>query len=348
MTFTETNLSSNKAFPRMLNTNYLKAALGEVICPPPVWVMRQAGRYLPEFREVREKYDFFKVCQTPELACQITLQPIDRYDGLLDAAIIFSDILVIPQAMGMEVQMLPSKGPHFPCPLISPEDLNKLRMPVVKDVLSYVFEAITLTRHRLNGRVPLIGFSGAPWTLMAYMIEGGGSKTFSKAKAWLYRYPSESKQLLAKLSSVIADYIVEQVLAGAQAIQLFDSWAGELSPKLYKEFGIPFLEEIVTVFRKKLIDAQITERIPLTLFCKGAHSSLKDLSDLDIDVLGLDYTMEAIEASKNITKRICLQGNLDPCALFAETETLKELTNENLKEFDSVGLPHIVNLGHGM
>ncbi|KAF4528854.1 hypothetical protein B566_EDAN017200 [Ephemera danica] len=205
------------SFPPLKNDRLLRAARGEQVDKIPVWVMRQAGRYLPEFRELRSKHDFFTICQTPTLAAEITLQPIDRFD--LDAAIIFSDILVIPQALGMTVEMKAGIGPVLPEPLVGPDDLGKLTSPVdVQKQLGYVFEAITLTRHKLDGRVPLIGFAGAPWTLMGYMIEGGGSKTMSKAKSWLYRYPEASKQLLNLLTDVIVDYLVGQVAAGAQTI----------------------------------------------------------------------------------------------------------------------------------
>ena len=206
-------------FPPMKNDLILRAAFGERVERIPVWIMRQAGRYLPEFREARAEHDFFRVVQTPELACKVTLQPIDRFP--LDAAIIFSDILVVPQALGMEVLMVPGKGPTFPQPLMVPADLDKLNQDVdVNQALVYVMQAITLTRQRLDGRVPLIGFSGAPWTLLSYMIEGGGSNTQSRAKKWLYVYPEASKKLLQMLTRVICDYLVAQVEAGAQMLQV--------------------------------------------------------------------------------------------------------------------------------
>ena len=220
-------------FPPLQNDRLLKAARGEPVDRVPVWIMRQAGRYLPEFREVRVENEFFKVCQTPELACEITLQPIRRFP--LDAAIIFSDILVIPQALGMIVQMKPGVGPVFDKPLVNPEDIDTLVRPDVKVALKYVYDAITLTRHKLEGKVPLIGFTGAPWTLMAYMIEGGGSKTQSKAKKWLYQFPEASRRLLSVLTEVCVDYLVEQVRAGAQMLQVFESnaeYLGEEEPTL--------------------------------------------------------------------------------------------------------------------
>jgi uroporphyrinogen decarboxylase len=208
-------------FPIMQNDLILRAAFGEPVERVPVWIMRQAGRYLPEFREARAEHEFFKVVQTPELSCNVTLQPIDRYAGLLDAAIIFCDILVVPQALGMNVQMVPGKGPTFPQPLAGPADLDRLNQQVdVPKALGYVMDAITLTRHRLNGRVPLIGFSGAPWTLLSYMVEGGGSATQSRAKKWLYVYPDASAEVLRILTRVICDYLVAQVQAGAQMLQV--------------------------------------------------------------------------------------------------------------------------------
>ena len=207
-------------FPKLQNDLIFRVLRGEPVEKTPVWIMRQAGRYLPEFRKVREEFDFFTVCRTPELACQVTLQPIDRYAGLLDASIIFCDILVIPQAMGLEVLMVPGKGPHFPAPLVTPADMDRL-FPAPIDVdssLSYVYEAITLTRKKLNGRVPLFGFIGAPWTLMAYMIEGGGSKTLSKAKSWLFNHPKQSHVLLQRITDVAIKFLIGQAKAGAQVI----------------------------------------------------------------------------------------------------------------------------------
>jgi uroporphyrinogen decarboxylase len=219
MASTEQRILTDADFPPLRNDLILRAARGEPTERTPVWVMRQAGRYLPEFREMRAEHDFFRVCRTPELAARVTLQPIERYEGLLDASIIFCDILVIPQALGMTVEMVPGKGPHFPEPLHVPDDLNRLTktVDVVKE-LGYALDAITLTRKQLDGRVPLFGFCGAPWTLMAYMVEGGGSKTFSKAKTWLYQYPEASKNLLDQLTDVLVDFLVAQVNAGAQVL----------------------------------------------------------------------------------------------------------------------------------
>ena len=210
-------VNRNSDFPELKNDLIFKVIAGEQVSKTPVWIMRQAGRYLPEFQKVRAEHDFFTVCRTPELACKVTLQPIERYGDLLDASIIFCDILVVPQAMGMEVEMLKGKGPHFPEPLNTPADISRLKENVdVGESLGYLYEAIKLTRTKLDGRVPLFGFVGAPWTLMAYMIEGGGSKTLSKAKGWLFKYPEESHKLLQKITNVVVDLLVMQVKAGAQ------------------------------------------------------------------------------------------------------------------------------------
>uniref|UniRef100_A0A8C3PQM6 Uroporphyrinogen decarboxylase n=1 Tax=Calidris pygmaea TaxID=425635 RepID=A0A8C3PQM6_9CHAR len=247
-----------KGFPKLKNDTFLRAARGEETEHTPVWCMRQAGRYLPEFRETRAAQDFFATCRSPKLCCELTLQPLRRFP--LDAAIIFSDILVVPQALGMEVVMVPGKGPTFTEPLKEVEDLLKLRQKVdVTAELGYVFQAITLTRHSLEGRVPLIGFSGAPWTLMSYMIEGGGSTTMSKAKSWLYRHPEASHRLLRLLADVVIDYLVGQVAAGAQALQLFESHAGHLGPEQFQEFALPYIRDIARAVKSKLKE----EALPL-------------------------------------------------------------------------------------
>ncbi|KMU90986.1 uroporphyrinogen decarboxylase, variant [Coccidioides immitis H538.4] len=235
-------------FEPLKNDLLLKAARGERVQRPPIWIMRQAGRYLPEYHEAKGTRDFFECCRDPEVASTLTLQPIERYEGLIDAAIIFSDILVIPQAMGMTVEMVEKKGPHFPEPLKSPDDGQYERVMTkkvdVKAELDYVYKAITLTRQKLRGRVPLIGFCGAPWTLLCYMVEGGGSKMFIQSKTWVYKYPEASKALLQKIAEICVEYLALQVAAGAQLVQVFDSWAGELSPASFSEFALPYLRYI--------------------------------------------------------------------------------------------------------
>lgn len=328
----------------MKNDLILRAARGEPVDRVPIWIMRQAGRYLPEFREIRTKHSFFDLCRNPELACDVTLMPIERFD--LDAAIIFSDILVVPQALGMTVEMVPGKGPSFPEPLVVPADLNKLNKEVdVKKELGYVMEALTLTRHKLQGRVPLIGFSGAPWTLMSYMIEGGGSDTKSKAKGWLYKYPEESHELLKILTNLIIDYLVEQVCAGAQMLQLFESHAGCLDHTLFVKFALPYIRVISRRVRDKLKERNIP-CVPMTIFCKDGHYALEEIAQSHYEVVGLDWTIEP-----KIGRRICgesltLQGNLDPCALYASKEELTRIAKIMLQKFGTNN--YICNLGHGI
>ncbi|ESO03622.1 hypothetical protein HELRODRAFT_191893 [Helobdella robusta] len=333
-----------KTFPPLKNDLILRAARGEPVERVPVWVMRQAGRYLPEFQEIRKKHEFFEVCKTPELACEVTLQPIRRFD--LDAAIIFSDILVVPEAMGLEVQMLPGKGPSFPQPLDTPDDMKRLKPDTdVYVTLKYVFDAITLTRTKLEGKCPLLGFSGAPWTLMAYMIEGGGSTTYSKSKKWLYNHASQSHELLMWVTKVVIKYLIGQVEAGAQMLQIFDSHAGILGPDLFSIFGIPYLKMISQGVKEGLKEKGINQ-VPMTIFAKDAHFALKDLSKIGYDVLGLDWTISPKRAREETHCCITLQGNLDPCALYADEAQLTQLVERMVKEFGTRG--YIANLGHGI
>ncbi|BEI93086.1 uncharacterized protein CcaverHIS019_0507140 [Cutaneotrichosporon cavernicola] len=338
-------------FPPLKNDLLLRAARGEETPRAPVWVMRQAGRYLPEFMEVRKKHSFFECCQTPELATKLTLQPIDRYPAL-DASIIFCDILVVPQALGMEVLMEPSKGPVLPQPLTTPADLARLPETVdVQKELGYVFDAITLTRQGLDGRVPLIGFCGAPWTLMAYMCEGGGSKTFERSKSWLYKYPEESKALLTKIADVCADLLVGQVLAGAQMLQVFDSWAGELTPNHFQEFAFPALVHISRKVRHVLKELGHDE-VPMTLFPRMVHapSSLALLKPeiSGYDTLGLDQGLDAVEARRLVGPEINLQGNFDPVVLYGGREGIEKEVARVCKRFHEAGGGWIANLGHGI
>jgi len=334
-------------FPALKNDTILRAARGEKTDFVPVWVMRQAGRYLPEFREVRLHHDFFQICRTPEMACEITLQPVRRFN--LDAAIIFSDILVIPQALGMEVIMSPGEGPVFPNPLKTVADIKTaLNHKVdVKTELKYVFDAITLTRHRLEGKVPLLGFSGAPWTLMAYMIEGKGSKTQSQAKKWLYQNPYESHELLSLLSGVITDYLVEQVKAGAQMLQVFDTSAGYLPQNMFEIFAQPYLLKIATDVKEKLRALDI-EPVPMTVFAKDAHYAIEGLGQNKsiYDVVGLDWTISPKKARAAVSADTLLQGNLDPCALYADADYIDYLVSEMVQEFGTKN--YIANLGHGI
>lgn len=306
--------------------------------------MRQAGRYLPEFREERSKSDFFTLCQTPELACRVTLQPIERFP--LDAAIIFSDILVIPQALGMEVVMKPGEGPVFPSPLQSPADLARL-LPAsaTTDALRYVADAIKLTVERLAGRVPLIGFAGAPWTVMAYMIEGRGSKTQSAAKAWLYRHPKASHQLLQLLTDATVPYLLQQVQAGAQLLQVFESHAEYLTPDLFQKFALPYLTQICDRVKSGLRE-QGKPEVPMTIFPKGGHFTLASLAATAYDVISVDWTMDPALARKLVGPNKTLQGNLDPCALYGDKASIEAAVQRMVAGFGRDR--YIANLGHGV
>ena len=334
-------------FPPLKNDLVLRAARGEKTEMVPVWIMRQAGRYLPEFREVRLVNDFFTICRTPELASEVTLQPIRRFN--LDAAIIFSDILVVPQALGMEVKMEPGEGPTFPSPLNDPKEIKTvLKQDVdVDKELGYVYDALTLTRHKLEGKVPLLGFSGAPWTLMCYMIEGKGSKTQSKAKKWLYQHPYESHQLLELLTKVIIKYLVGQVKAGAQMLQVFDTSAGYLSPFLFEHFAKPYLLRIASEVKQTLKSAGI-EPVPMIAFAKDAHYALETLGQSRefYDVVSLDWTICPEDARKRVAEGLTLQGNLDPCGLYADTDYIDEMVQQMLAKFGTQ--KYIANLGHGI
>ncbi|EGD74323.1 uroporphyrinogen decarboxylase [Salpingoeca rosetta] len=330
-----------KNFPELKNDLILRAARREDVERVPVWVMRQAGRYLPEYNAIGEGLDFFDKCRTPALACAITLQPLVRFP--IDAAIIFSDILVILQALGMHCDMVKGKGPTFPQPITCREDIDALNADVdVHESLGYVFKAITLTRHRLGGHVPLIGFAGAPWTLFAYAIEGSGSKTFSKAKSWLYKDPEASHRLLSMITDVTVRYLVAQVRAGAQLLQVFDSWAGSLSPRHFREFAAPYLVRIASAVKAELG----TDAVPMICFAKGAHWAFSLLESSDYDVLSLDWTMDPQEAQRATKSRMAFQGNMDPCAMYGSDDTIREEVCRVMSLFGTRG--HIANMGHGM
>ncbi|SPP74018.1 blast:Uroporphyrinogen decarboxylase [Drosophila guanche] len=336
-------MKDTKPFPVLKNDNLLRAARGEVVDRVPVWVMRQAGRYLPEFQELRKQHDFFTVCRTPELACEVTMQPLRRFD--LDASIIFSDILVIPQALGLTVEMHAGVGPVLPQPINTPEDLKRLTPDGAVSRLTYVGDAITMMRHKLEGKVPLIGFTGAPWTLMGYMIEGGGSKTMSKSKAWLTDYPEDTRLFLNLLTDAIVDYLEMQVKAGAQMLQVFESSAEHLTKEQFLLWAVPYLRRI----RDELVD-RLTKKalplVPMTLFAKGAGHSLKEQSELGYDVIALDWTVDPIEARALVGPNITLMGNLDPQDMYRDADELRTLTTEMVHKFGKSR--YIANLGHGI
>lgn len=319
------------------NDLLLKVARGEAVERPPVWLMRQAGRILPEYRALRASLSGFKeLVETPALAAEVTLQPVDILG--VDAAIIFSDILVIPEALGLPYEMVEKKGPRFPRTIVSRADILGLREPeAAADELGYVYEALAQTKKALAGRVPLIGFAGAPWTIFAYMIEGQGSKTFSKARRFLYTQPQEAHLLLEQITLATIAYLKQKAQHGADLIQVFDSWAGILGPKLYSSFAIPYLRMIA--------EALQAENVPVTIFAKDAWFALSEIAQLPCQVVGLDWCQTPAEARKIMGSDKALQGNLDPCVLYAEPEVVTEQTQHMLQAF---GRQHIANLGHGV
>ena len=343
--------SSDHGFAPLKNDLLLRTARGEKVERPPCWVMRQAGRYLPEYHQEKGKRDFFECCRSPEIASNLTLQPIDRFEGLIDAAIIFSDILVIPQAMGMEVIMVDGKGPVFPSPLGSPEDkqyqeVMERKVDVVES-LDYVYKALTLTRQKLDGRVPLYGFCGAPFTLLCYMVEGGGTKLFKQTKTWIFKHSVEAKALLQKIAELCVEYLAHQVIAGAQIIQVFDSWAGELSPSSFKEFAMPYLEYICDHLPNRLKELE-QEVVPMVVFAKGAWYALEDLCKTKYDVVGLDWLHEPKEAYAVAQKYgKVLQGNADPGVLYGGHAAITKVVEEMVQGFGGGKQGWIANLGHG-
>lgn len=299
--------------------------------------MRQAGRYLPEYRAVRDKYDFITMCKTPELAAEVTIQPIDIIG--VDAAIIFSDILVIPEAMGMKLEMIESKGPKLYNPIRHADQINQLKIIDPYKELKYVLDAVALTKKELNNRVPLIGFAGSPWTLLTYMVEGGGSKNFSDIKKFIYNQPEAAHRLLAMISDSVADYLSAKIESGSDAVQIFDTWGGILSPSDFDEFSLQYITKIVSKIKRK--------EEPVIVFAKGVHYKLNELADCGTDVVGLDWTMNLGEVRKSIGKRVALQGNLDPTVLYAPEEKIKTEAVNVLQSFGK-GSGHIFNLGHGI
>jgi uroporphyrinogen decarboxylase len=299
--------------------------------------MRQAGRYLPEYRAVREKADFLTMCKTPELATEVTIQPVDLIG--VDAAILFSDILVIPEAMGMHLEMHEGKGPVFPQPIRNKEDAKALKVIDPTKDLKYVLDAVSLTKKELNNRVPLIGFSGAPWTLLCYMVEGGGSKNFSFVKSLIYNNPKLAHSILNKLADTIAKYLSAKIEAGADAVQIFDTWGGNLSQNDFEEFSLKYIEKIIANIKR---DGQ-----PVIVFAKGVHYSLNKIADAGANVIGMDWTMDLGKARKEIGDRVALQGNMDPTVLYGNKEKITEEVKRILSNYGD-GTGHIFNLGHGI
>ncbi len=324
------------------NDRFLRALLKQPVDRTPIWIMRQAGRYLPEYRATREKAgDFMSLCMNPELACEVTLQPLDRFD--LDAAILFSDILTIPEAMGLGLYFEEGEGPKFKSPIRTAADIKNLPVPDPEGELKYVMDAVRTIKRELNGRVPLIGFSGSPWTLATYMIEGGSSKNFSQSKRMLFDEPELAHQLLGKIAESVTSYLNAQIAAGAQAVMIFDTWGGNLNPAMYQEFSLRYMREIVA----KLSRENDGRTVPVILYTKGGGLWLNDMADTGCDALGLDWSTDIHWARQLVGDRVALQGNMDPTTLYASPATIREEAAKILAAYGK-GSGHVFNLGHGI
>ncbi len=321
-----------------LNDLFLRACKREDVERTPVWFMRQAGRYLPEYRAVRAKVDFLTLCKTPDLAAEVTIQPV----GIIgvDAAIIFSDILVVPEAMGMELIVEEGKGgPRFPVPIRSRADIDKLPVPDPNSKLRFVMDALRTTRKNLNNKVPLIGFSGSPWTLATYMVEGRGSKNFRFVKELIFSSPKDAHALLDKLARTVAAYLSAQIESGAQAVQIFDTWGGILGQEEFEEFSLRYIKQVLSLLKSK--------GVPVIIFCKDCGHSLEKIADAGADVVGLDWTIDIGKAREMVGSYVALQGNLDPTMLYATPERIEQGVQSILKKFGK-GNGHVFNLGHGI
>ncbi len=317
------------------NDLFLRALKRETVERPPVWMMRQAGRYLPEFMEIKAKYDFFTRCQTPELASEITMQPIRRYG--MDAAILFCDILVIPQAMNIHVEMKPDFGPWLPNPIRTLKDVEQTIVPNIQETLGYVMDAIKLTKEKLNDDIPLIGFAGSPWTILCYCVQGQGSKNFDKAKEFCFTQPMAAHLLLQKITDTTIAYLKEKVKAGVNAVQIFDSWGGMLSPLDYQEFSWQYIQQIIDALK---------DETPVIAFGKGCWFALEEMSKSGASALGVDWTITPENARKFTNNGITLQGNFDPTRLFSSPAVIKKQVTEMIDAFGKD--KYIVNLGHGI
>lgn len=324
------------------NDIFIRTLLKQPVDRTPIWMMRQAGRYLPEYRKVREQAgSFLDLCTNPELACEVTLQPLERFN--FDAAILFSDILTIPDAMGLGLYFTEGEGPKFKNPVRTAADIEKLPIPDPNQELRYVTDAVSLIRKNLQGRVPLIGFSGSPWTLATYMVEGGSSKSFQKVKSLMYNEPALMHQMLDKLAHSVALYLNAQIEAGAQAVMLFDTWGGVLSTEDYQEFSLYYAKQV----RDLLKTEQDGQKIPTILFTKGGGLWLESMAETGYDALGLDWQTDIAQARIRVGDKVALQGNLDPIALYAEPQVIEQKVKTILHKYGN-GSGHVFNLGHGI
>lgn len=330
----------------MKNDLYLRTLKGEKVERTPIWVMRQAGRYLPEYRAVRKQAgDFLTLCKTPDLACEVTMQPIDRFG--LDAAILFSDILTIPDAMGLELVLEEGIGPVFNKPIRSVAQIEALTIPDAEDDLGYVMDAVRVIRKELDGRVPLIGFTGSPWTLASYMVEGSGSKDFRRIKGLMFESPQAAHTLLQVVTDSVIEYLKAQVAAGAQSLMVFDTWGGMLSTENYKTFSLAYMQQIVTAIKSD----KLTENTPIVLFTKGGGQWLEMMADTGCDGLGLDWTVDMADAKARVGDRVVLQGNMDPVVMNTGQQQVQDnamLVLEGYGQHAASDKGHIFNLGHGI
>ncbi|MEJ2089984.1 MAG: uroporphyrinogen decarboxylase [Gammaproteobacteria bacterium] len=326
----------------LVNDRLLRALMRQPVDRTPVWLMRQAGRYLPEYRAVRERAgSFLTLCSTPELACEVTLQPLQRF--ALDAAILFSDILTVPAAMGMELVFSEGEGPTFPQPLRSSADVARLVRPDPETELRYVMDTVRLVRRELGGRVPLIGFAGSPWTLATYMVEGGSSAHYRFSKGMMFAEPALMHRLLGQLADNVGAYLNAQIRAGAQAVMIFDTWGGILGSRDYEAFSLGYMTRIVAGLAREMDGRPV----PVILFTKGGGAWLEGMADSDCDALGIDWTVDMADARRRVGDRVALQGNLDPCTLYASPQRIRDEVAEVLAQYGHAP-GHVFNLGHGV
>ena len=324
------------------NDRFLRALMRQPVDRTPMWIMRQAGRYLPEYRATRAKAgSFMNLCKNPELACEVTLQPLDRFE--LDAAILFSDILTVPDAMGLGLGFYEGEGPRFANPVRTAADIDRLPIPDPEGELKYVMDAVRTIRHELHGRVPLIGFSGSPWTLAAYMVEGEGSRDFSRAKAMMFDRPELMERLLDKITQSVSAYLNGQIAAGAQAVMLFDTWGGMLTPRDYLRFSLEPMRKVIAQLKRE----NDGRKVPVVLFTKGGGQWLEAMADSGADALGLDWTTDIGEARRRVGDKVALQGNMDPNVLYASPGRIREEVAGILSAYGT-GNGHVFNLGHGI